>query len=164
MKISNPAQRCVICFERYPLLYSEYSGPRFHRNTFIWHQMPKDCNPNISHYSILCFSLGFSVELLRRNWENSGLLLRTFQLHSTEWSKCLCAPDNYNTIIRCTETFWSPCISQKVTVELVTVFECILTVCFCMSTLTEVFPSFFLSCKANARVKPATTGHGPHSS
>ena len=28
--------------------------------------------------------------------------------------------------------------------------------------LTEVFPRFFLSCKANARVKPAKTGHGPH--
>jgi len=31
-----------------------------------------------------------------------------------------------------------------------------------LHTLTEVFPSFFLSCKANARVKPAKTGHGPH--
>jgi len=34
-----------------------------------------------------------------------------------------------------------------------------------MTTLTEVFPFFFLSCKANARVKPAKTGHGrilPH--
>jgi len=31
-------------------------------------------------------------------------------------------------------------------------------------TLTEVFPCFFLSCKANARVKFAKTGHGPHSS
>ena len=31
-------------------------------------------------------------------------------------------------------------------------------------TLTEVFPSFFLSCKANARVTLAKTGHGPHSS
>ena len=30
-------------------------------------------------------------------------------------------------------------------------------------TLTEVFPFFFLSCKANARVKLAKTGHGPHS-
>ena len=37
-------------------------------------------------------------------------------------------------------------------------------VCLCMATLTEVFPCFFLSCKANARVKPAKTGHGPHSS
>jgi hypothetical protein len=36
--------------------------------------------------------------------------------------------------------------------------------CFCMATLTEVFPCFFLSCKANAKVKPAKTGHGPHSS
>jgi hypothetical protein len=29
---------------------------------------------------------------------------------------------------------------------------------------TEVFPCFFLSCKANARVKLAKTGHDPHSS
>jgi len=41
---------------------------------------------------------------------------------------------------------------------------CILIVCLCMATLTKVFPCFFLSCKANARVKPAKTGHGPHSS
>jgi hypothetical protein len=31
-------------------------------------------------------------------------------------------------------------------------------------TLTEVFPCFFLSWKANARVKLAKTGHGPRSS
>ena len=31
-------------------------------------------------------------------------------------------------------------------------------------TLTVVFPCFFLSYKANARVKLAKTGHGPHSS
>jgi hypothetical protein len=31
------------------------------------------------------------------------------------------------------------------------------------ATLTEGFPCFFVSCKANARVKPAKTGHGPHS-
>jgi len=30
--------------------------------------------------------------------------------------------------------------------------------------LTEIFPCFFLSCKANARVKLAKTGYGPHSS
>jgi len=28
----------------------------------------------------------------------------------TGWSKSLCAPDNCIVIIRCTETFWSPCI------------------------------------------------------
>jgi len=28
----------------------------------------------------------------------------------------------------------------------------------------QIFPCFFLSCKANARVKLAKTGHGPHSS
>jgi hypothetical protein len=32
------------------------------------------------------------------------------------------------------------------------------------ATLSEVFPCFFLSCKANARVKPAKMGNGPHSS
>jgi hypothetical protein len=31
-------------------------------------------------------------------------------------------------------------------------------------TLTEVFPYFFLSYNADARVKFAKTGHGPHSS
>ena len=31
-------------------------------------------------------------------------------------------------------------------------------------TLTEVYPCFFPSCKASARVKLAKTGHGPHSS
>ena len=32
------------------------------------------------------------------------------------------------------------------------------------TTLTEGFPCFFLSCKANVRVKLAKKGHGPHSS
>jgi hypothetical protein len=32
------------------------------------------------------------------------------------------------------------------------------------TTLNEVLPCFSLSCKANARVKPAKTGHGQHSS
>ena len=53
---------------------------------------------------------------------------------------------------------------------------CILIVSLCYSclyvvyvfldaaTLTEVFPCIFLSCKANARVNLAKTGHAPHSS
>ena len=42
---------------------------------------------------------------------------------------------------------------------------CFLIVMYVLfSTLTEVFPCFFLSCKANARVYLAKTGHGPHSS
>ena len=32
------------------------------------------------------------------------------------------------------------------------------------ATLIEGFPYFFLSCKANARVKLSKKGHGPHSS
>jgi hypothetical protein len=31
------------------------------------------------------------------------------------------------------------------------------------ATLTEIFPCYFLSCKANAWVKTAEIGHGPHS-
>jgi len=31
----------------------------------------------------------------------------TIHVNNTGWSKSLCAPDNYSTIIRCTETFWS---------------------------------------------------------
>jgi len=34
----------------------------------------------------------------------------------------------------------------------------------CSATLTEVFPCFFLSCKANSGGKLAMMGHGPHSS
>jgi hypothetical protein len=44
---------------------------------------------------------------------------------------------------------------------------CILIVVYVFldsATLTEVFPCFFLGCKANARVQLAKTGHGPHSS
>ena len=44
---------------------------------------------------------------------------------------------------------------------------CILIVVYVFldaATLTEVFPCFFLSCKANVRVILAKTGHGPHSS
>jgi hypothetical protein len=51
---------------------------------------------------------------------------------------------------------------------------CLYSYCMCMylhraswhssATLTEVFPCFFLSYKANAKVKPSKMGHGPHSS
>ena len=40
---------------------------------------------------------------------------------------------------------------------------CVVYVFLDAATLTEVFPRFFLSCKANARVNLAKTGHGPHS-
>ena len=32
------------------------------------------------------------------------------RINYTEWSKSLCAPDVCTVIVRCTETFWSPCI------------------------------------------------------
>jgi hypothetical protein len=45
-----------------------------------------------------------------------------------------------------------------------TVTEVLLNLTEVFLTLTEDFPCFFLSCKANARVKLAKKGHGPHSS
>ena len=47
------------------------------------------------------------------------------------------------------------------------IYICILIVVYVFldaATLTEVFLCFFLGCKANARVKLAMKGHGPHSS
>jgi len=49
--------------------------------------------------------------------------------------------------------FWYYCILTEVFINLTEVFL----------TLTESFPCFSLGCKANARVKLAKTGHGPHS-
>jgi len=43
-----------------------------------------------------------------------------------------------------------------------TLTEVFLTLTEVFLTLTAVFPCFFLSCRANARVKLAKTGHGPH--
>jgi hypothetical protein len=48
-------------------------------------------------------------------------------------------------------------------------FHLVTQVIYCTLTevllnLTEVSPCFFLSCKANVRVKLAKTGHGPYSS
>ena len=45
-----------------------------------------------------------------------------------------------------------------------TLTEVFLTLIEVFLTLTKVFPCFFLSCKANARVKLTKTGHGLHSS
>ena len=40
---------------------------------------------------------------------------------------------------------------------------CVVYVFLDAATLAEVFPCFFLSCKANARANLAKMGHGPHS-
>jgi len=45
-----------------------------------------------------------------------------------------------------------------------TLTEGFLTLTKVFLTLTEVFPCFFLSSKANAKVKLAKTGQAPHSS
>jgi hypothetical protein len=45
-----------------------------------------------------------------------------------------------------------------------TLTEVLLNLIEVFLTLTEVFPCFFPSCKENARVKLAKTGHSPHDS
>ena len=35
---------------------------------------------------------------------------RSIEYNTTGWSKSLCAPDDCIVIVRCTDTFWSPCI------------------------------------------------------
>jgi len=36
------------------------------------------------------------------------------KMHYTGWSESLCAPYDYNKIVRCPETFWSPCRNTRV--------------------------------------------------
>jgi len=55
------------------------------------------------------------------------------------------------------------CILIVIYVYLLLVYVIVVYVFLDAATLTEVFPCFFLSCKANARVNLAKTGHGPHS-
>ena len=56
------------------------------------------------------------------------------------------------------------CILIVIYVYLLLVYVIVVYVFLDAATLTEVFPCIFLSCKANARVNLAKTGHGPHSS
>jgi len=55
------------------------------------------------------------------------------------------------------------CILIVIYVYLLLVYVIAVYVFLDAATLTEVYPFFFLSCKANARVNLAKTGHGPHS-
>ena len=55
------------------------------------------------------------------------------------------------------------CILIVIYVYLLLVYVVVVYVFLDAATLTEVFPCFFLSCKANARVNLDKTGHGPHS-
>ena len=55
------------------------------------------------------------------------------------------------------------CILIVIYVYLLLVYVIVVYVFLDAATLTEVFPCFFLSCKVNARVNLAKTGHGPHS-
>jgi len=50
-----------------------------------------------------------------------------------------------------------------INVYLLLVYVIVVYVFLDAATLTEVFPCFFLSCKANARVNLSKTGHGTHS-
>jgi len=60
--------------------------------------------------------------------------------------------------------YWNRlCILNVIYVYLLLVYVIVVYVFLDAATLTEVFPCFFLNCKANTRVNLAKTGHGPHS-
>jgi hypothetical protein len=80
---------------------------------------------------------------------------------------CGCSTElkNKSGFCACTITFQTQSTTQLLGNVLPTdKYTCTMTCKICPSTLTEVFPCFFLSCKANTRVILAKTGHGPHSS
>ena len=62
------------------------------------------------------------------------------------------------------EAMYSYCYLCIIIVSLCYSCLCVVYVFLNATNLTEVFPCFFLSCKANARVNLAKTGHGPLSS
>jgi hypothetical protein len=55
------------------------------------------------------------------------------------------------------------CILIVIYVYLLLVYVRVVYVFLDAATLTEVFPCFFLSCKANPKVNLAKTGHDTHS-
>ena len=61
------------------------------------------------------------------------------------------------------EAMYSYCYLCILIVSLCHSCLCVVYVFLDAATLTEVFPCSFLSCKANARVNLAKTGHDPHS-
>jgi len=61
------------------------------------------------------------------------------------------------------EAMYSYCYLRIFIVSLCYSCLCVVYVFLDAATLTVVFPCFFLSCKANARVNLAKMGHGPHS-
>jgi len=61
------------------------------------------------------------------------------------------------------EAMYSYCYLCILIVSLCYSCLCVVYVFLDAATLTEVFPCFSLSCKANARVNLAKTGHGSHS-
>ena len=61
------------------------------------------------------------------------------------------------------EAMYSYCYLCILIVSLCYSCLCVVYVFLDAATMTEVFPCFFLSCKANARVNLAKMGHGQHS-
>ena len=76
-----------------------------------------------------------------------GLICTVVVLHCFVMCVCVCV-----------------CVCVGVLVTCILYSEVFLNLTEVFLTLTEGFPCFFLSCKANAKVKLAKTGHGPHSS
>ena len=108
----------------------------------------------------LLIKLSFSYKH-RRNFvtpdagKNDTCLMQTRKSHPALMSRQLLLPRRFPTLVHPLTDF-----SLIIFILRAVLVSCDLTI----TDLTEGFPCFFLSCKANARVKLAKTGHGPHSS
>ena len=100
------------------------------------------------------------------DWERTG----SQSVHGTATYMCddtrgciiqFCPPDDEHMCSKHVEAWNKLIIKFSASSWLILFLYCTLTE---DCTLTEVFPCLSLSCKANARVKLAKMGHGPHSS
>jgi len=96
-------------------------------------------------------------------WPNTICGLTLFVAQHYLWPNTICGP----TLFVAQHYLWPNTICgptlltmHKLMLVFVVVFKYLLRQS--PATLTEVFPWFFLSCKANARAYLAKTGHSPH--
>jgi hypothetical protein len=96
--------------------------------------------------------------IIRRHADNTGLLLIYILLLSQSFIFNVCmVVFRFNSVIY---VFLLLCLIVRLytyCIFMYLLYVYIFTVCLCIpsATLTEVFPCFFLSCKANTRARPA---------
>jgi len=102
---------------------------------------------------IPCIELDLPGKLFSQTYDQTRVYKKTYL------DKLLLSTSKYSCLM------FNSCIFIVISMYFYCVFMCLHRASWHSSaTLTEVFPCFFLSCKANARVKSAKKWHGPNSS